>query len=172
MILTLNLHSPRGEATRRLITRALNVLKEDNRYVINGMVNAGMDLPWNMWDMGLVYNPPDAEQANTPEQAFWGISDLLARKEFSCGDAAACEAAIVEELFDIPTEIITVPQGAYEYHALYLTPEGPVDPSEDWIERAREAGIRDYDGYLDRGGLPRWTAKQKRAIASNRRSRR
>jgi hypothetical protein len=168
VIVTLNLHSPPGEATRRLITRALNVLKEDNRYVINAMVNGGMEIPWNMWDMGLVYDPPTADEANTPEQAFWGISDLMQRKKFSCGDAAACEAAIIEEVFDISTEIITVPQGAYEYHALYLTPDGPVDPSEDWIARAREAGIDAYDGYLERGGLePRWSSKGTMATVSN-----
>lgn len=184
MIVTLNLHSPPGEATRRLITRSLNVLKEDNRYVINAMRNSGMDIPWNLWDMGLVYNPPDADEANTPQQAFWGISDMMARGEFSCGDAAACEAAIVEELFDIPTEVITVPQGAYEYHALYVTPTGPVDPSEDWIVEARQAGITNYDGYLERGGVARWTAQNPAMLTvagardtddlrrSNRRSRR
>jgi hypothetical protein len=135
--------------------------------VINAMLNSGMDVPWNMWDMGLVYNPPTADEANTPKQSFWGISDMLARKEFSCGDAAALESAIVEELFDVPTEILCVPQGAYEYHALYLTPEGPVDPSEDWIAQAREAGIDAYDGYLERGGLdPRWTAKATSRMAS------
>lgn len=162
MIVTLNLHSPPGEATRRLVTRALNVLKEDNRYVVNAMINSGMDLPTNMWDMGLVYNPPDADEANTPKQEFWGIGDMMARKEFSCGDAAACEAAIIEEVFDIPTEIITVAQGAYEYHALYVTPLGPVDPSEEWVEAARKSGISEYDGYLERGGLgSRWTAANK-----------
>lgn len=175
MIVTLNLHSPPGEATRRLITRALNVIKEDNRYVINAMLNGGMELPTNMWDMGLVYNPPTAEEANTPEQQFWGISDMMARQEFSCGDAAACESALMEELFDIPTEILAVPQGAYEYHAIYLTPEGPIDPSEDWITLARQAGITAYDGYLERGSLePRWSAqsgKSLMAVAGNRRGR-
>jgi hypothetical protein len=159
VIVTLNLHSPPGEATRRLITRALNVLKEDNRYVVNAMLNSGMELPTNMWDMGIAYNPPTAEQANSPEQQFWGISDMMSRKEFSCGDAAACESAIIEEVYDIPTEIITAPQGTYEYHALYLTPQGPVDPSDDWVTMARASGIQDYDGYLERGGIePQWTA--------------
>jgi len=170
---TLNLHSPPGEATRRLITRALNVLKEDNRYVINAMLNSGMEIPTSMWDMGLAYNPPTAEEANTPEQKFWGISDMMSRKEFSCGDAAACEAAILEELYEIPTELITVAQGAYEYHALYVTPEGPVDPSEDWVEMARKSGISDYDDYLERGGLDtRWTASNRQRTAPVARERR
>lgn len=147
MRVTLNLCGPPGEATRRELAELLNVLKEDNRLVINAMLNAGHDIPDTVWELGLRYSPPTPEEANTPNQQFYCLADMVENGWFSCGDAAAFEAAVLEEKYGFVTEVLVVPQGAYEYHAVYawgspLTDEGGVlDPTEHWLQmRAKSQG--------------------------------
>ncbi len=134
MRITMNLCGPPGEATRRELAKLLNVLKEDNRLVINAMLNAGHDVPDTVWELGLRYTPPTPDEANTPNQHFYCFADMIENEWFSCGDAAAYEAAVQEEKYGVPTEVLVVPQGSYEYHAIYVGPAGPVDPTENWLQ--------------------------------------
>lgn len=144
MKVELNLCGPPGEATRRELERALTIVKEDNRLIINACLNSGIDVPDDVWDMGVVYNPPNPEEANTAAQGFYCYYEMLKRGEFSCGDAAAYEAAIQEEVYGRPTVIMIVPQGAYDYHAIYVGEDGPVDPTDRWLKRWAQANGRRY----------------------------
>lgn len=149
MIVGLHLHGPPGEATRRLVSSLLEVVRQDNIYVVQAMLDAGIDVPDTMWEMGVVYDPPNpqrpvfdahgrivdvVDEVNTPQQNFYGISDILENGRFSCGDGAAAEAAIATVKHGIKTRCECVPQGGYEYHAIFITPDGPIDPSEHWLK--------------------------------------
>jgi hypothetical protein len=148
MQIVLHLCGPAGEASRREIAHFLTGLKADNRWVIRALMEGGDAVPETMWDVhnvspgGCVYRPPDEHESMTPEQHFYCIADMIERGEFSCGDAAAYEAAVVEEVYGVPAEILVVAQGSSEYHALFVTEEGPIDPTENWIrEWSLESGI-------------------------------
>lgn len=139
MRVTLHLCGPPGEATRRELAKMLNLLKEDNRLVIAAMRKAGYDVPDTVWDMGLDYTPPTPEEANTPDQKFYCLADMVENGWFSCGDAAAYESAVQTEKYGIDTEVLVVPQGSFEYHAIYVSPAGPVDPTKNWLEKSAAA---------------------------------
>lgn len=157
MIVTLHLCAPPGEATRRELARALNLLKEDNRLVIQAMLRAGLEVPDTVSEMGLEYRPPTAAEAKTPEQAFYCMADMVERGRFSCGDAAAFEAAVVEEKYGIQTEVIVVPQGSTEYHALYVCEFGAIDPTENWLEERAKSRGRIHQRAA--AGANRWGAQ-------------
>ncbi len=149
MIVGLHLHGPPGEATRRLVSDMLEIVRQDNIYVVQAMLDAGIEVPDTMWEMGLVYDPPNpnrpvydhygnvidvVDEVNTPKQNFYGISDMIENGTFSCGDGAAAEAAIATVKYGVKTRCECVAQGGYEYHAIFITPDGPVDPSEHWLK--------------------------------------
>lgn len=139
MRVTLHLCGPPGEATRRELARLLNLLKEDNRLVIAAMLKSGYNVPDTVWDLGLTYTPPTPDEANTPEQRFYCLADMVENGWFSCGDAAAYEASVQEEKYGNDTEVLVVPQGAFEYHAIYVSGDGPVDPTQNWLTKHAEA---------------------------------
>ena len=139
MIIELHLCAPPGEARRRVLTALLNICKDDNRLIINAMMRSGFDVPETMEDLGLQYQPPSGGELQTPRQPFYSLLDLLENGTFSCGDAAAYEAAVKEEKYGQQTQCICVAQGDNEYHAIYVTAEGPVDPTENWLRRV--AGV-------------------------------
>lgn len=156
MKVVLHLAGPPGEATRRELQQALDIVKEDNRLIINAMLNSGFDVPDDMWDMGVVYDPPNVVEANTAAQGFFCYVDMLNNGTFSCGDAAAWEAAVLEEKYGIPTQTMITPQGSYDYHAIYVAPEGAVDPTDKWLRKWAEQNGREYQpgmGADRRGGL-------------------
>lgn len=157
MVITLHLCGPPGEATRRELAQILNILKEDNRLVIQAMLKAGHHVPDTVIDLGLEYRPPIGEEIHTPHQGFYCMADMVERGTFSCGDAAAYEAAVQEEKYGIPTEVIVVPQGESEYHALYVSPSGPVDPTENWL--AADAAARGRTHRRAAPGANRWGAR-------------
>lgn len=133
MRVTLHLCSPPGEATRRELARLLNLLKEDNRLVIAAMMREGYQVPDTVWEMELRYRPPTPDEAKTPMQEFYCMADMVERGEFSCGDAAALEAAVQTEKYGRDTEVLCVAQGSYEYHAIYVCGDGAVDPTQNWL---------------------------------------
>jgi hypothetical protein len=164
VILTLHLHGPPGEATRRLVSKALEAVRQDNIYVVEAMLNSGYDVPDTMWDLGVAYDPPSpnrpvfddygnliavVDEVNTPTQDFWGLLDIIERGRFSCGDGAAAEAAIMQVKHGVPTRCECVAQGGYEYHAIFFGPDGPVDPSERWLEAQARSQGRGYKPSLD-----------------------
>lgn len=154
MRVTLNLCGPPGEATRRELGRLLNVLKEDNRLVINAMLNAGYMVPDTVTELGLTYTPPTPDEATTPSQQFYCMADMIENGWFSCGDAAAYEAAVQEEKYGVQTEVLVVPQGSFEYHAIYVGPNGPVDPTENWLVEHAAANGRVHQSATT--GANRW----------------
>lgn len=150
MIVKLHLCGPEGEALRQQLANALNTLKQDNRYVVNAMLNSGMEVPDTVIEAGLNYVPSRHEQSGgRPVQAFYGMKDMFESGEFSCGDGAAFEAAVMEEKYAIPTEVLCVATGDADYHGLFVTPNGVIDPTENWL--------RHWEGEL---GMPAGTAKQ------------
>ena len=136
MIVTLHMCGPEGEVLRRQLAEALNMLKDDNRYVINAMLNSGEHVPDTVIDADLDYEPSQHMKAvhGEPTQEFFGMKRMFEMGTFSCGDAAAYEAAVQEEKYGVPTEVIVTPTtGDSDYHALYVTPEDVVDPTENWF---------------------------------------
>ena len=139
------------------MSQILELVRQDNIWVLEGMINAGVAVPDNLFDWGVRYDPPARDrpvydawgnvigmrnEVDTPQQEFLGISDILERGYFSCGDGAAAEAAMTTVKRGIDTKCDCVAQGGYEYHAIYYTPKGPVDPSENWLRRVAELNGR------------------------------
>lgn len=150
MIVTLHMSCPAGEAARRFITRLLNELKNDNRLLIEALLNNGVDVPDTVGGLGVEYNPRP-EESHTPHQQFYSMADMMERGTFSCGDAAAYEAAVLEEKHGIAAHCSCVAQGSNQYHAIFYAPWGPVDPTENWI---LEQGI--YRQRTPPTGANRW----------------
>lgn len=150
MIIELHLCAPPGEARRRVLTALLNVCKDDNRLLINAMMRSGFDVPDTMEELGLTYAPPSGNELLTPRQPFYSMLDMLDRKTFSCGDAAAYEAAVQEEKYGRVAYCLCVAQGDTEYHSIYVTERGAVDPTENWLREV--AGRRSSAG----AGANRW----------------
>ncbi len=136
MIVTLYMCGPKGEVMRRQLAGALNQLKQDNRYVINAMLRDGIEVPDNVIEAELNYVPSQHEtdpETGEPRQAFYGMKHMFDTGEFSCGGAAAYEASVLEEKYGIPTEVLCVAVGDSDYHSIYVTPDGPIDPVERWL---------------------------------------
>lgn len=136
MIVTLHMCGPEGEALRQQFANALNVLKRDNRYVINAMLNSGMEVPDTVIEAGLDYVPSRHEWTadGQPIQVLYGMKAMFESGQFSCADAAAFEAAVQEEKYRVPTECIAVPtSSAEDMHGLFVTPQAVVDPTENWL---------------------------------------
>lgn len=157
MIVTLHMCGPEGEALRQQLANVLNTLKKDNRYVINAMLNSGMEVPDTVIEADLNYVPSRHEWTpeGRPIQVFYGMKSMFESGEFSCGDAAAYEAAVQEEKYNVPTEVICVPTYTDEdYHGIYVSPYAVVDPTENWL--------RYWEAMLGFGGTPPKTVKQKK----------
>jgi len=146
--------APPGEATRRIITQLLNVQKDDNRLLLSALMANKVDIPDTMWDLGLRYEPPAGAELNSPQQDFYSLIDLLDQGTFSCGDAAAYEAAVQEEKYGKPCFCMCVAQGSNEYHAIYVSTTGPVDPTENWLKKYAENNGQLYMGAD--AGADRW----------------
>jgi hypothetical protein len=145
MIVELHMCCPEGEALRQQLANALNALKQDNRYVVNAMLNSGMEVPDTVIEAGLNYVPSRHNQKNgQPVQVFYGMKAMMDSGEFSCGGGAAMEAAVLEEKYGIPTEVLCVATADDDYHSIFVTPEGPVDPVENWL--------RYWEGQAGLGG--------------------
>lgn len=137
MIVTLYMCGPKGEVMRRQLAGVLNQLKRDNRYVIQAMLRDGSEVPDNVIEADLNYVPSQHKtdpETGEPLLQFYGMKQMFDRGEFSCGDAAAFEAAVLEEKYGIPTECLSVALADSDYHGVYVTPEGAVDPVERWLD--------------------------------------
>lgn len=134
MIVELHLCGPVGDVRRQQLTRLLNELKRDNAYVINAMLNAGQHVADTVIELGLDYDPAGGTpEAETQRQRFFGMREMVESGTFRCGEASAYEAAVMETKYGIPTMVLCVPQGATEYHGIYVTEDGAVDPTENWL---------------------------------------
>lgn len=133
MLVELHLCGPEGDVRRQQLTRLLNELKRDNVYVINAMLNAGQHVADTVIELGLDYDPAQGREKASERQPFYGMRKMVELRTFRCGDASAYEAAVLESKYGVPTQVLVVPQGSAEFHGIYVTPEGPVDPTENWL---------------------------------------
>lgn len=135
MIVTLHLCAPQGEVLRQQLSNILNQLKEDNRYVINAMLRSGLKVPDTVIEAGLDY-VPSRHQKNVqgePIQVYYGMKSMFDSRTFSCAEAAAFESAVLEEKYGEPTECVSVALGRGDHHAIFVTQDGEVDPTENYL---------------------------------------
>jgi hypothetical protein len=144
MRLVLHMTAPIGEATRREVEHALNLLRIDNMYWISARLNSGLPVPPTAHAAGVEYLEPTAAEAKTSTQEFFGAPFLFRERKHgsgktclhgACGDLAAYDAAALTVMSNVPTRIIVPAQGPTRYHALVITPYGPYDPTrrnEEW----------------------------------------
>lgn len=130
---------PEGDAMRQRFSDLMELLKRDNRGVIAAMLGNGMPIPETMDDLGLRYIPEQnsRDEHGEPVMALYGLRDMVERSSFSCGDAAAYEAAVMEEIYGIPTICLAVAQGDEDMHAVYVTAEDVVDPTANFMSGRR-----------------------------------
>jgi len=136
MKVVMHMCGPSGEASRQQQAGLLNRLKRDNQYVINAMLNSGMEVPDTVIDANLVYVPSRHEYdpvTGEPVQHYYGMRAMFERGEFSCGDGAAYEAAVQEEKYGVPTEVLSVRFVEGDMHGVYVTPSEVVDPVENYL---------------------------------------
>lgn len=135
MIATLHLCGPDGEVLRQQLSAMLNLLKQDNRYVINAMLNSGLDVPDTVIEAGLEYIPSRHQQSSNgePMQVYYGMRSMFDSGTFSCAEGAALEAAVMEEKYGVPTECVAVAFDDGNHHAIYVTSDGAVDPTENYL---------------------------------------
>ncbi len=129
MIVTCHLCMPEGDAMRSRFGDLMEIFKKDNRAVIAAMRADGTDVPDTVGDLGLQYLP-ELHKADGygPVMDIYGLRSMVDRGTFSCGDAAAFEAAILEEKYGVPTLCIAVSQGDDDLHAIFVTADSIVDP--------------------------------------------
>lgn len=124
---------------RQRFGELMEVVKRDNRAVIAAMIAEGQDVPETMGELGLTYVPEQHRQDDRGEPVMhvYGMRDMVARRTFSCGDAAAYEAAIVEEKYGVPTLCVAVAQGDNDFHAVFVTIDDAVDPTANFLAGKR-----------------------------------
>lgn len=139
MILELHLCGPKGAGQRQLIDRALELVQLDNQMLVQAMLKAGMPVPDRIEELGLAYQSPSLAQAQANRQAFFGYRQMLTNGWFSCGEAAAWEAAVLCEKHKVPATAFSNPITGRDdgiFHAVYRTPTGVVDPVERFFSFA------------------------------------
>jgi hypothetical protein len=148
MIATLHLCGPEGEALRKQLSDMLNMLKQDNRYVINAMLNGGLEVPDTVAEAGLEYVPSRHQKAGNgePVQVYYGMRSMFDSGTFSCAEGASYESAVMEEKYGVPTECMAVEFDGGDFHAIFVTPEGEVDPTENYL--------RFWEGQLGDPNVP------------------
>ena len=138
MRLVLNMTAPIGEATRREVAQALNMLRLDNMYWIAARKNSNLSVPASAALGGVTCLEPTAKEARTSTQEFFGAPFLFEKRKHgsgkrllhgACGDIAAYDSAALTVLLGIPTRVIVPAQGPTRYHALVVTPLGAYDPT-------------------------------------------
>lgn len=139
MIVTLHMCMPEGDAMRSRFGDLMELLKRDNRAVIAAMLAEGIDVPDTVGDLGLQYvgETHCLDGRGQPVMAIYGLRDMVDRGTWSCGDAAAYEAAVVEEKYGIPTLCLAVAQGDDDLHAVFVTPDNVVDPLANYLTGQR-----------------------------------
>ncbi len=131
----MHLCMPSGDASRDGYARALEWTQADNRRVIRALLADGDHVPDTVrqWDLRYVPERRRQDQGGRPLMDVYGIGDMVVRGSFSCGDAAAYEAAVLEEKYGIPALAIPAPQGDNYFHAVVVTEDGVFDPTADFL---------------------------------------
>jgi hypothetical protein len=127
---------PEGQAMRQQFSSLMNELKRDNRRVVAAMMREGMEIPDTVADLGIQYVPAQQQidpQTGEPLMHFRGMRAMLDDGIFSCGDAAAFEAAVLEEKYRILANCLAVPQGGDDNHAVIVTAKRTIDPVANFL---------------------------------------
>ena len=144
MKLILHMCMPEGDGSRESYNDGLRMMKRDNQRVIAAMLRAGEHVPDTVGELGLQYAPAQHRKdpaTGKPLMEIYGLYDMIQRGVFSCGDAAAYESAVLEEKYGIPTEPASVAQGDNDFHGVFITKDGVIDPTENFL-RGRTMNVR------------------------------
>lgn len=135
MRFTLHLCMPEGDGSRESYNDALAMTKRDNQRVIAAMLREGIPVVDTVAELGLEYVPEIRrfDVTGRPLMNIYGIHDMVERGTFSCADAAAYEAAVLEEKYGVLAEAIGAAQGDNDFHAVYVTENGIVDPTANFL---------------------------------------
>ncbi len=139
MRFTTHMCMPEGDGSREGYEDALEALKRDNRRVVAAMLADGQHVADTVGELGLVYVPetPSFDASGRPVMNLYGVADMVARGTFSCGDAAAYEAAVLEEKYGVPTRLVSAPQSGNQFHAVVVTQDGVFDPTANFLAGTR-----------------------------------
>lgn len=139
MRVTLHLCMPEGDAMRQRFSDLMEIQKRDNRGVIAAMMANGIEIPDTVGDLGLKYVPEQhrVDDRGQPIMDIYGIRDMVERNAFSCGCAAAYEAAVMEEKYGVPTLCLSVAQGEDDLHAIFVTSKSVIDPVANYFSGHR-----------------------------------
>lgn len=141
MILTMHLCGPKGDGERQLHDRALAMLQLDNRFVIEAMLRSGQQVPDLVDDLGIEYRDLTRTNARGEHHAYNGFRKMLDQGWFSCGDAAAYEAAVLSVKYGVPAHAYAEPgRGPGMFHAVYRTPTGVIDPVTRFQQKMGQRG--------------------------------
>lgn len=139
MRVTLHLCMPRGQTMREQFSRLMNEVKHDNRRVIRAMLAEGIPVSDTVGELKLRYVPAEhrTDADGEPLMDIYGIRMMIDTGEFSCGDAAAYEAAVLEEKYGIAAHCMAVAQGDDDMHGVFATSERVVDPTLNFLQGRR-----------------------------------
>ena len=160
MRITLHLCMPEGDGSREGYADALSMTKRDNQRVIAAMLREGIPVVDTVGELGLQYVPAKHrfDASGRPLMDVYGLHDMVERGTFSCADAAAYEAAVLEEKYGVIAETLSVPQGDNDFHAVYVTRNGIVDPTANFLAGrprppipARDPMLRGRDCRIEGG---------------------
>jgi len=138
----LHLCGPKGDGSRILLDRALALVQLDNECLVEAMLRAGMAVPDCVEELGIEYEDHTVLRPNSDEQQIYGLRAMLERGRFSCGDAAALEAAVLQKKYTIPARAFSrfgTEDGFW--HAVYSTPAGVVNPVARFLEHQRRGRL-------------------------------
>jgi len=141
MIIICHLCVPQGESMHQTLTCYMNeIVKPDNRRVIAAMLQDGQHVPDTVGELGLRYVPEQhvTSDDGEPIVKLYGMAAMVTRGQFSCGDAAGYEAAVLEEKYGIPTLCQSVAQGDDDAHAVIVTRDRVIDPTLNFLQGRRD----------------------------------
>jgi len=152
MLVELELCGPKGDGQIILWQRVLEIVQKDNEMLFQAMLRSNKSVPEYIDQLGLPYLPPTREEARGERQRISGLQGILERGSWSCGDAAALEAAALSVVHGVPAvvrAVLLTPRHSPHalLHAVYETPEGRVDPTARWLQ-ARGRGHEAWEATL------------------------
>ncbi|MCH9637718.1 MAG: hypothetical protein K0U16_07225 [Gammaproteobacteria bacterium] len=135
MRVAVHLCMPEGDAMRARFGELMELVKRDNRTVIAAMLANGDEVPDTVGEWGLLYDPEQhrTDEHGEPVLDIFGVRQMVRRGRFSCGCAAALEAAILEEKYGVPTLCVAVSQGEIDLHGVFVTCDSVVDPVANYL---------------------------------------
>lgn len=140
MLVRMHLCIPEGTSLNETFSEIMEITKRDNRRLIRAIMNSGVNVPDTVTDLGLSYVPHQHKSVDgEPVFDVYGLQDMLAMNTFSCAEAAAFEAAIMEEKYGLQCRCVSVPQGPDDSHAVFVVGSGVIDPTMNHLRRKKRS---------------------------------